>query len=100
MSREIGCGGRRSATLTNDPDDPSSVRSPDPGENYLTVLAESQQAVLVSGDDHLLGLSEDSPSTGRPASFNFSSWSGEEVDLLALRTVLPSSAVTGAQAAA
>jgi putative PIN family toxin of toxin-antitoxin system len=59
---------RRSATLTDDPDDPPSVRSPDPGDDYLIALAESHQAVLVSGDDHLLGLSEELP-IYRPARF-------------------------------
>jgi putative PIN family toxin of toxin-antitoxin system len=59
---------RRSATLTDDPVDPPSVRSPDPGDDYLIALAESQQAVLVSGDDHLLGLSEELP-IYRPARF-------------------------------
>jgi putative PIN family toxin of toxin-antitoxin system len=59
---------RRSATLTDDSVDPPSVRSPDPGDDYLIALAESQQAVLVSGDDHLLGLSEELP-IYRPARF-------------------------------
>jgi putative PIN family toxin of toxin-antitoxin system len=59
---------RRSAKLTEDPDDPPSVRSPDPGDDYLIALAESQQAVLVSGDEHLVGLSEELP-IYRPARF-------------------------------
>jgi putative PIN family toxin of toxin-antitoxin system len=59
---------RRSATMTEDPGDPPSVRSPDPDDDYLIALAESQQAVLVSGDDHLLGLSKELP-IYRPARF-------------------------------
>jgi putative PIN family toxin of toxin-antitoxin system len=50
-----------SATVVKDPVAPPSVRSPDPGDDYLIALAESEQAVLVSGDDHLLGLSESLP---------------------------------------
>jgi putative PIN family toxin of toxin-antitoxin system len=50
-----------SATVVKDPVDAPSVRSPDPGDDYLIALAESEQAVLVSGDDHLLGLSESLP---------------------------------------
>lgn len=59
---------QRSATLTDDPDAPPSIRSPDPDDDYLIALAESRQAVLVSGDDHLLGLSEELP-IYRPARF-------------------------------
>ncbi|MGH2710488.1 MAG: putative toxin-antitoxin system toxin component, PIN family [Actinomycetota bacterium] len=50
-----------SATVVKDPREPPSVRSPDPGDDYLIALAESEQAVLVSGDDHLLRLSKSSP---------------------------------------
>jgi len=59
---------RRSATMTGDSGDPPSVRSPDPDDDYLIALAESQQAVLVSGDDHLLGLFKELP-IYRPARF-------------------------------
>lgn len=50
-----------SATVVKDPVDAPSVRSADPGDDYLIALAESEQAVLVSGDVHLLGLSESLP---------------------------------------
>ena len=33
-----------------------SVRSPDPGDDYLVALAASERATLVSGDSHLLAL--------------------------------------------
>ncbi len=39
------------------PDRPDAPRrSPDPGDDYLLALAESTDAWLVSGDQHLLGL--------------------------------------------
>ncbi len=43
--------------------DPSDLprRSPDPGDDYLLALAEAERAVLVSGDQHVLGLSERFP---------------------------------------
>jgi predicted nucleic acid-binding protein len=44
-----------------DSDEPSSVRSPDPGDDYLLALAASEHAALVSGDEHLLGLADDLP---------------------------------------
>jgi putative PIN family toxin of toxin-antitoxin system len=47
---------RRGARTVDDPNTPPSVRSPDPGDDYLIAVAESQQAMIVSGDDHLLGL--------------------------------------------
>lgn len=46
---------RNAAVLAPDrPDTPR--RSPDPDDDYLLALAESEQALLVSGDQHLLGL--------------------------------------------
>ena len=46
---------RTAAELAPDrPDAPR--RSPDPGDDYLLALAESTDARLVSGDQHLLGL--------------------------------------------
>lgn len=51
---------RRSAVVAPDPADPPP-RSPDRGDDYLLALAESQRAVLVSGDKHLLGLGERFP---------------------------------------
>lgn len=44
------------ATLARDPNEPPPIRSPDPGDDYLLALAASEQAALVSGDEHLLGL--------------------------------------------
>ena len=52
---------RQTATLTNDPANTPSLRSPDPGDDYLIALAESERAALVSGDGHLLGLGQDLP---------------------------------------
>ena len=49
------------ADMATDPDDPPSVRSRDPGDDYLIALAESERAVLVSGDEHLLGLADEIP---------------------------------------
>jgi uncharacterized protein len=57
-----------SATLASDPGGPPPVRSPDPGDDYLLVLAAAQDAVLVSGDRHLLGLADAFP-VRAPASF-------------------------------
>lgn len=51
---------RRSALVADDPADPQQ-RSPDPGDDYLLALAESERAVLVSGDRHLLGLADRLP---------------------------------------
>lgn len=50
-----------SATSVEDPTEPPPVRSPDPGDDYLIALAAGEQAVLVSGDEHLLGLADDLP---------------------------------------
>ncbi len=55
---------QNSASVVKDPRDPPSVRSPDPGDDYLIALAEAEQAVLVSGDDHLLRLSKSLPIYG------------------------------------
>lgn len=52
---------RSEAELFDDPEDPPSIRSPDPGDDYLIALAETARAVIVSGDGHLLGLSEEIP---------------------------------------
>ncbi len=56
------------ATLAPDPSDSLPVRSPDPGDDYLIALATAQNAVLVSGDRHLLGLVDALP-VRAPASF-------------------------------
>lgn len=52
---------RREATMTDDPADPPSTRSPDPGDDHLIALAATAHAVIVSGDRHLLGLARQIP---------------------------------------
>jgi len=52
---------RREALAAPDPDDPSPLRSPDPDDDYLIALAQSQNAVLVSGDKHLLDIGGGAP---------------------------------------
>lgn len=49
---------RREAELFEDPAGPPAVSSPDPGDDYLILIALAVvgQAVIVSGDGHLLGL--------------------------------------------
>jgi putative PIN family toxin of toxin-antitoxin system len=49
------------AELVPDPADPPPIRSQDPGDDYLIALAAREHARLVSGDAHLLGLSEALP---------------------------------------
>jgi putative PIN family toxin of toxin-antitoxin system len=51
----------RGARRFDDPDDPPSIRSPDPGDDYLISLAQAAQAVIVSGDRDLLGLADRAP---------------------------------------
>jgi len=50
-----------SAAIGTDPPDEPAIRSADPGDDYLIALAAAQRAVLVSGDKHLLALSEAIP---------------------------------------
>lgn len=52
---------RREAWMTDDPRDPPSTRSPDPGDDYLIALGAVAQAAIVSGDRHLLGLAAELP---------------------------------------
>lgn len=59
---------RQSGTIAIDPDTGPSVRSIDPGDDYLIALAESERAILVSGDSDLLDLSEEIP-VHSPAQF-------------------------------
>lgn len=47
---------RRGARVHDDPGEPPRIRSRDPGDDYLIALAEDAQAVIVSGDRHLLEL--------------------------------------------
>jgi len=58
----------RLSHAAEDPPGPASVTSTDPGDAYLIALAEAQRAALVSGDRHLLVLSDDIP-VFRPAEF-------------------------------
>lgn len=50
-----------SAIIVRDPDRVAPVRSLDPGDDYLIALASSSQAILVSGDKHLLDLADQIP---------------------------------------
>ena len=52
---------RREALAVPDPEGPSSLRSADPDDDYLIGLAQSQNAVLVSGDKHLLEIGGGAP---------------------------------------
>jgi len=52
---------RREADLCEDSTGPPPVRSPDLGDDYLVGVAAANQALVVSGDRHLLGLGEDIP---------------------------------------
>jgi putative PIN family toxin of toxin-antitoxin system len=53
-------GLRELAIVAPDPRRPPR-RSADPGDDYLLALAESERAVLVSGDRHLLDLAAELP---------------------------------------
>ena len=59
---------KATAELVEDPEGPPTTRSQDPGDDYLIVLAEAERAALVSGDEHLLGLSDTLP-VFSPAAF-------------------------------
>jgi uncharacterized protein len=48
---------RNDATVASDPQVLPPLRSADPKDDYLIALAHSQNAILVSGDKHLLDLS-------------------------------------------
>ena len=52
---------RSAALVVEDPERAPTVRSSDPGDDYLIALAERERAVLVSGDDHLLALADRIP---------------------------------------
>ncbi|MEX2322684.1 MAG: putative toxin-antitoxin system toxin component, PIN family [Acidimicrobiia bacterium] len=52
---------RRQAGLTDDPGRPPTTPSPDPGDDYLIVLAEVTQALIVTGDGHLFGTTDTLP---------------------------------------
>lgn len=51
----------RSATIVEDPPGPPAVHSVDPGDDYLLALASSQDAAIISGDEHLLSLAGELP---------------------------------------
>jgi predicted nucleic acid-binding protein len=51
---------RRGGRLGADPAEPVS-RSADRGDDYLLALAETERAVLVSGDQHVLALADGLP---------------------------------------
>ena len=48
---------RDAAVFASDPPAPTP-RSADPGDDYLLVLAETEKAIVVSGDQHLLDLAD------------------------------------------
>jgi uncharacterized protein len=52
---------RREAALVDNPSDPPSSHSVDPGDDYLLALAEKEEAALVSGDKHLLAMRSELP---------------------------------------
>ena len=52
---------RDHGAIAEDPADPPSIRSPEPDDDYLLALAISRHAYLVTGDQHLLGLTDDLP---------------------------------------
>lgn len=52
---------RREALLIRDPEEGPTVRSEDPGDDYLIALVETERAALISGDRHLLALSSELP---------------------------------------
>ena len=58
----------RDADVRDDPATEPLVRSADPNDDYLISLASAANALLVSGDRHLLDLSDDLP-IYRPAQF-------------------------------
>jgi putative PIN family toxin of toxin-antitoxin system len=51
----------RQAPTVPDPAGPAPLRSADPDDDYLIALAQSQNAVLVSGDKHLLDIGGGAP---------------------------------------
>ncbi len=52
---------RSGSILVDDPTTPPTVRSSDPGDDYLIALAEHTRSVLVSGDSDLLDLAGQIP---------------------------------------
>ncbi len=58
----------RREPIVADPDTPPVIRAADPGDDYLIALAASVGAMIVSGDTHLLDLSDRIP-VSSPAAF-------------------------------
>lgn len=52
---------RRDAVVVPDPEGSPPLRSADPDDDYLIALAYDNDAVLVSGDRHLLDLAGEAP---------------------------------------
>ena len=52
---------RHEATVVIDPEGPPPLRSADPEDDYLIALAHDQNAILVSGDKHLLDIRGGAP---------------------------------------
>jgi uncharacterized protein len=52
---------QRESLNVADPEDAPSPRSADPDDDYLIALARRENAVLVSGDRHLLDLADRAP---------------------------------------
>lgn len=52
---------RELADVVADPEAPPPIQSSDPADDYLLALAAREQVPLVSGDAHLLALSERAP---------------------------------------
>lgn len=59
----------RASTMVEDPLGEPPARSPDPGDDYLVSLAFAERAALVSGDRHLLALSESELPIFAPGAF-------------------------------
>jgi predicted nucleic acid-binding protein len=51
----------RGGIIVEDSEEPPTITSPDPDDNYLIALASSSRSLLVSGDNDLLGLSGQLP---------------------------------------
>jgi putative PIN family toxin of toxin-antitoxin system len=52
---------RREGLQAEDPAGPPPLRCSDPDDDYLVTLARGQNAILVSGDRHLLDLADRAP---------------------------------------
>lgn len=60
---------RTSAIVADDPAGPAPIPSPDPDDDYLISLAADQNALLVTGDRHLLELHARGRTIHNPAEF-------------------------------